>query len=304
VQKENQKMNRLLLMGIVTVIGIAPPVFAAPQAAATPPAQQNAEATTTPAGTKSDPQQYLATAKQLVDAIPANAVGDQEGQKKLAMLRDNVTNLLRTYQKGSVSRAAATATGDADGSDWRVKFGNVEHDLAAILGGGSSTNVTSTTAVGTAPNPASTGAAGNAGSAAAAGTASAAGAEAGSPAAVGTAPNTAANGAPSVTSPQSGNGASPSTPGGSATAGNAGAGGANAGAVGTTAAGTTAGAGGTGAGLAGAQVAGLGGAVSVEDIGVKNLDNGVRRQLEQVRSNIELFYDATTRVTDCLACLH
>jgi hypothetical protein len=44
-----------------------------------------------------------------------------------------------------------------------------------------------------------------------------------------------------------------------------------------------------------AQAVALGG-VAVKEIGVKNLDAGVRAQLEEVRKNIELFYDATTSV--------
>jgi hypothetical protein len=39
---------------------------------------------------------------------------------------------------------------------------------------------------------------------------------------------------------------------------------------------------------------GLGG-VAQPEIGVKNLDPGVRTQLEQVRTSVELFYDATGR---------
>jgi hypothetical protein len=38
------------------------------------------------------------------------------------------------------------------------------------------------------------------------------------------------------------------------------------------------------------------GAVSIRDIGVKNLDPRARAQLEQLRTSIELFYDAATRV--------
>jgi hypothetical protein len=35
--------------------------------------------------------------------------------------------------------------------------------------------------------------------------------------------------------------------------------------------------------------------VAVQEIGVKKLDPNVRTQLEQVRTSVELFYDATGR---------
>ena len=258
-------MNRLLFVGITIAMGTG--YFSAttsaqtpaPETQATAPATQAPSTTleqgppdhpATPSPSKPEPQQFLAAAKQLLDAVPTNSLG-KDAQKKLAQLRDGFKNLVANYQTQS-SPAVPTATDTAKATaDWKTKFDEVERDLTSILGGGASLSSTSTTAVGTGGVVTSASAAQPAGGEPSTGTGS-------------TAPPVPATGAPSAPATAS----SPTQPVGSSGTGN------------VTAQGAT--------------VAALGG-VAVEEIGVKNLDPGIRRQLEQVRRNIELFYDAGTQ---------
>ena len=251
-------MNRLLLIGITIAMGTGSlPATASAQAPAAAagaqaPAAAQAPTTTlepgppdhpaTPPPAKLEPQQFLATAKQLLDAVPTNSLG-KDGQKKLAQLRDDFKNLVANYQARS-STAVPTATDTAkDASDWKTKFDDVERALTSILGGGALLNTTSTTAVGTGGIVTS--------------------APAGQPSVAGQPTGTSSPSQPAPTT-----GSSTTQPVGSSGAGE-----------------TIATAGSTGAVLGG---------VAVEEIGVKNLDPGIRAQLEQVRRNIELFYDAGT----------
>ena len=151
-------MNRLLLIGTITAMGTAAsPTRAFVQTAApaqsAAPAPELSDHPPTPARTRTDPQQYLGTAKQLLDAVPTKSL-DGNGQTRLSHLREDFANLVTTYQTHAVTAptsAASVAKGAkgpaTDVVAWEMKFSDVERDLTLILGGGSSRSVSPTTAV-------------------------------------------------------------------------------------------------------------------------------------------------------------
>jgi hypothetical protein len=148
-------MNRLLLIGMITAIGTAAlPARASAQSAA--PALKLSDHPATPAPTRVDPQQYLGTAKQLLDAVPTKLLDavptkslDADAQIKLSRLREDFTNLVTKYQTRSLTAPSSSVSVTKNVVDWKMKFADVERDLTLILGGRSSSGASSTTAVGT-----------------------------------------------------------------------------------------------------------------------------------------------------------
>jgi hypothetical protein len=172
-------------------------------------------------------------ATQLLNAVSAKSLnGDRK--KLLSRLRDDVKKLVKKYQMCTpgLPRAVAADAQDSsnaqDSRNWRMTFSDVERDFTAILGGGPSLGVTSTTTVGTT---------------------------------TGLAASFASR--------------SPNQAGGSSTQ------------MQTSTTLTP----------AGAIVTSAASNVAVPDIGVKHLDLATRSQLEEVRTRLELFYDATTNTT-------
>jgi hypothetical protein len=331
-------MTRLLICAFVSLVGFTPGASA--QSTLTPVVIP--EAGSTPA--KPDPQGHLTAAKQRLDAVAeipltTNAKEAADAKKKMSRLREDVAKLQASYRPQNVAAPAAPAASRASsidsteaqdlGPQWTPAFYEVERDLVAILGAGSSLSATSPTVVGsstgpsvTSSNPIASTLPAFTASVAAPGTAT--GQATASTAAPATNPAAAQVPAPptgqavpatgQATPPAAGQGL-PAPGGGdlganaasvnaaspSALAAASAAVTASAQAAGTPAtspaSGTVAGAatGSAPANLAGANVLALA-AVAASKIGVKDLDPRVRMQLEQVRTSIELFYDATTRV--------
>src|SRR5579862_1554247 len=152
-------MNGVVPIGMVIAMAIMVAPAAMPAQISTPlatPAAAKAQPdrSVTAAPSLPSPQECLDSATQGLDAVPVTVLS-RDGQKKLGHLRDDVRNLVTAYQQRSltVPRSARVDLSDhADHSrnaviNWRLTFDDVERDLASILGGGSSLNVTSTTAV-------------------------------------------------------------------------------------------------------------------------------------------------------------
>jgi hypothetical protein len=175
-----------------------------------------------PQAPERDPQAFLQTARQQLDAMQTKALsGDAE--KKVTKLREDFERLVTTYSSQQPAN-----------SDWKLNFDQVERDLVAILGLGPTLTGSAT------PSVAGTGVV-------AEGTSSQSAQTAATAAATGQTPTTPTS-TGQVPTGTTGATASPAA-----------------------------------VGLAG---------VAVEDIGVKKLDPGIRRQLEEVRKSVELFYDA------------
>lgn len=280
-------MTRLFAFGMIALFVT---VFLPAAASAQPPApidpgsQAPAERQVSMAR---DPHRYLATARQQLQAVPAQNLS-KDARKKLDQLREDFERLATTYEGRSLNASnpsvsgTASASSSAEAINWKLQFDAVERDLVGILGAGPELGAGTKPAVagtsGVVP-PASdptrssqpTGTPSPpAGTAAEAAQTAAQPAGASSPTVGRTPPSTPA--VPDV-------GSIAQAPAGSQTAQSAGSTGAQAGAAGAT--------------DPDLQQAGLAG-VAVTKIGVKNLDPVVRDQLEEVRNSVEMFYDATT----------
>jgi hypothetical protein len=255
-------MNHLLLIGIIAALETAwLPAMASAQPPSPAVEQRTPDETQTQDPTKRDPHQYLAAARQQLDAVPTKTL-NSDARKKLTRLREDFELLVKNYEGRSLTMpnsangvAGAAAPVSTDAVDWKLKFDDVERDLTSVLGIGP--------LPGGSPSPA------------VAGTGIVASGRQSAPDSSPTQPvGTSSQGTQPVAT------ATPTdqTATGSPTAQAAGSSGANvAGAMSAT----------------GAQPIGLAG-VAVAEIGVKNLDPGVRTQLEEVRKSVELFFDATT----------
>jgi hypothetical protein len=239
-------------------------------------------------------------AQQRLDGIATTPL-NEDGQKRLSTLRDDFTKLVSTYQlrsssSGDSATSAATKTPNQAVVNWNRKFSDVERDLVAILGAGPALNATSTTAVAATPGvggPLEQPTAPSATASARTSFAAAQGDTTARPSPQsGAGLPQAANGAPTAdAAPISG-----SNPVGTGVGTRS-----NSQVTGASSSPTTSPASGTPAGGTGAASATGGSfsavsAVALSDIGVKNLDPRIRAELEQVRTSVELFYDAATRV--------
>ena len=147
-------MKRVLLIGLVsTTVATAMSGTIVARASTLAVAQEPTTHPATPAPTRTDPQQYLETAKRALDAISLNAV-NHDAQKQMAQIRKDFTGFEEAYQVRSTSvpsSAAKMGTGTKEGSkdalDWKTMFDAVERDLTSILGSGESVSVSSTTLV-------------------------------------------------------------------------------------------------------------------------------------------------------------
>jgi len=264
---------------------------------------------------KPDPERHLSDAQTRLSGVSPAAL-PAEGKKKLSQLREDMAQLQASYRdraasthRSSASSAAsdnkdkaASDSKEKSASDWNLKFSDVERDLAGILGAGSSLATGSTTAVAANVSGASPGTTPS--------TAPAAGAnDPASPR-----PGTTAAPTPQAAA-GSGRGATATTGidagdrvivNGAATLPGAPPTGSNPAGTGTSTTQAT----GASAPTAATQTVtpqsaavdagangGVVGVVDVTKIGVKNLDPQVRVELEQVRTSLELFYDAAKRVT-------
>jgi hypothetical protein len=320
-------MKPLFVFGLVALLSAAIPVSA--QQASVPSPEQG------PNGPVPYPRRHLDDAKKQLDAAQAIPFSE-DGQKKMGQLRNDFAKLTAAFGESFGSRNAPSQPSASTEPEWKLKFSDVERDLVQILGGGSLLDTTSTTAVGstvgtagqpatnsgTAAQPTAANATPVNGTFANTATGSAASALGVTP----TQPAVATTGVGSAASPAGARTAanpgvpaqagSPSVPGGGAAIADnaaspaAAASAATAGAQAATASATpgTAGVSPTASASTSGAAAGVGatsatstgavgaGAVSIRDIGVKNLDPRARAQLEQLRTSIELFYDAATRV--------
>jgi hypothetical protein len=324
-------MNRLLVFAAFSVLTAAPTVTAQSASQSTPSPLPSPEAGTPAA--KPDPERHLSDAQTRLAGVSQAAL-PADGKKKLSQLREDMTQLQAQYRSaptgrpatasggGSKDKAVAGSVGGSVGgskeksaADWNLKFSDVERDLGAILGAGSSfnsvatgvgTSVAGTTTPGAA-NPSTPSATGTPGAA----TTGAATSPAAAPAA-GTVPGTANTAATTSQVPPAAGRAATTTVdagdrvivNGAQTLPGAPPAGSNPAGTGTAAPSQATGSPATVAPVGSAQVAvdgagangGVVGVVDVSKIGVKNLDPQVRAQLEQVRTSLELFYDAAKRV--------
>jgi hypothetical protein len=259
-------------VAIATAISLLPVGSAAQTPVSTQPAPS-----TTPAGegVRTGALRHLTEADRVVRSI-SDAPLKSDGKKRLASLRKHFAELTASYNMNPdpVAPAIPDATGDAKAgkavgsANWKAAFTDVENDLAGILGGG-----------GTMPTPAPSGAGApvyTVGSVpsnnAAIGTTGQSVQDspvaAGNPPAV--PPGTAAPPANTPSQPVASTTAAPTnTPSQPVTS-------------------TTA------PGAAQAQpVFGANAGMLAGAIGIPNLDPEVRRQLEEFRLNVELFFAAT-----------
>jgi hypothetical protein len=262
-------MTRPFVFGIITALAIS---SLPPEASAQlpPPTVEGTTAqTVAPAQTERDPHRQLARARQQLQAVSTKALS-ADGKKKLAQLQADFELLATNYERRSQTAPDSTATSGARSRaevvDWKLQFDAVERDLVAILGAGALISdtpaVAGTSGVAATTTPAEV-----------SGTPQPVAAQSSQPA------PTPAEVAQMPPSQQTGT-AQPSTqPAAPSTQA--------AGAIGTQA-------GGAGVMTATTQQAGLVGIAAASEIGVKNLDPGVRSQLEAMRKSVEMFYDATT----------
>jgi len=317
-------MNRVQLLKPVTTCVVLTMLHASNALAA--PGQEPVAAQTPPppqatAADHSKPRHaarvYLDQAKSMLDAVPEENL-DHDARKLVSVLRKDFSALTDSYganAKTDREEARETINGNVAGAvDWHARFSDVERRLAEILGGGSSFSpsytpsgpfasgvATATSAPATQRKAASSPASATlvAPSTSPATTVVSPAVPAGEVAQV---PSAGAAGAtpPAVTTtPAPDPSISPQNPAASAADVAAAAAtttppGAPVG-VGSVAPAATATAGGTVAGNTGAGAAAVA-SVLVSTIGLKNLDPAVRMQLEQFRTTVELFFDATTRL--------
>jgi hypothetical protein len=266
---------------------------------------------------------YLDQAKAILDAVP-DANLDRDGKKLMSALRHDFSALTDFYLARQEERTPVE--GNAATANWQARFSDVERRLAEIVGAGSSyspsyaasgtlaSSAADTTAVPAAQRKAASSPASStlvapitSPATTVVGPAVPAGAVA-----PGSAPATVLGQPAFTTTPPAAPSNLPQNPAVAAAAANAAAttptgappvpGVTDAGAPGVNAAGagitptTLASQAGPVVGTTGAGAAAVAG-VLISTIGLKNLDLGVRMQLEQFRTAVELFFDATTRVT-------
>ena len=181
--------------------------------------------------------QHLAEAERLLNSIPQDWPNlKKDAKKQFSELRGRFAGLVKAYQANGDPFVPAAIDEEAElksdkqsaPANWKMYFSDVEHDLAAILGGGSA--LPSSTAAG-------------------AGTIVAAA----SPPVGTSGTTTTALASPGTTVNTQISGGTDATP-----------------------------------------TSSIGTAAVVGEIGIKNLDPEVRRQLEQFRLKLELFFAATT----------
>jgi hypothetical protein len=261
-------MNCFCVIGLIAGLGTASlPAAASAQASSAAVDQAIPAETATQRPAKRDPHLFLAAAKQQLEAVPSTT--NSEARKKLMGLREDFDLLVTTYEKGllatpSSASGAVAGVPVATNVDWKLKFDQVERDLVSILGigplpgTGSTPSVAGTGLVVPGRQPVS---------------------DPSPTQPVGTSSRPSEPAATATVSGQAPNGSPTAAPAGSTTTQAPGSAANVAGAMSST----------------GVQPTGLAG-VAVAEIGVKNLDPGIRAQLEEVRKSVELFYDATTSV--------
>jgi hypothetical protein len=248
-------------------------------------------------------QGYLNEAARVFETIPQASLKD-EAQKRFAALRKHFAGLISTYNKNSdpfVYPAVPQSddyksTKKDEAVNWKMAFTEVENDLAGILGGGATLPAPGSTLPATAPS-AATGPVMTAGTVVTPGSAGVQGttgqivqtpeatqtpqasqvpqATPAPPGAIIALPGTAvATDARSALTPTVDPTTGIAVPAGSTAA--------PTNAAGTTTAPQT------------AQLGAINAGILVGAIGVQNLDPAVRRQLEQFRLDVELFFAATT----------
>ena len=220
--------------------------------------------------TARDPRMFLEAAKQQLDSIPV-AQSDKETRTRMATLRQDFTNLAALYQAGAAvdpdvkDGAARTATSGNPGSVWMSKFYDVERDLARILGLGPDFETPARAGTGVVIDKARPTAGTPTEATMTDPSANPANASSPSSASTPSAPSTRATSpsgaADRATSEKAGSAANPPAQPSS---------------------------------TAVSPVSG----VAVMTIGLKNLDPVTRSQLEQLRTNVELFLDAATSLTN------
>ena len=245
---------------------------------------------------------YLEQAKSQLDAV-SDANLDHDAKKLVEGLRQDFNALTTAYHadvKGDRSEARATIDGNVAGDvDWHARFSDIERRLALILGGGSSfspsyasSGTLASSVAGATPSPGTQSKAASSQASATlvapvtspsttVVTPAAPSAPSASAAAAAAAATTPPGTPPATVVTASGTGVTPAS--------NPGAG------TGSGSAASVAGSGGTVAAPTGAGVAAAAG-VLVSTIGLKGLDPAARLQLEQFRTTVELFFDATTRL--------
>jgi hypothetical protein len=212
------------------------------------------------------PLQHLREAERLLKSVPQDSPKlKKDGKKKFSELRERFAGLMKAYQANgdpfvpaAVEQKADLKPGkEAAPVNWKEYFSDVEGDLADILGGGSSLPPSTPAGAGSIVL----------GTVAPAGTSGTATTPVAAP---GAATPTATSG--STTTPVATADAAPvATPG------------ATAGSQTSVSSATTP-----------TPTSSIGTTAVVGEIGIKDLDPEVRRQLEQFRLEVELFFAATT----------
>jgi hypothetical protein len=262
------------------------------------PADATSSTTPTQQNNRTSSRAYLDEAARVFESIPPGSLKD-EAQKRVATLRKHFAELISTYNSNSnpfVYPAVPQSddyksTKKDEAVNWKMAFTEVENDLAGILGGGATLPVPTSSALGATVNAGETVVA-PAAPIVVQGTTGQIVLTPQSPQAAAVPPTQPAPAPPRSTVP------APAAP------------------VATDARGlpapaidraaevaaqpVSAGTAGTSAVAAAAQTAQAGAITAgnagllVGAVGVPNLDPAVRRQLEQFRLNVELFFAATT----------